>query len=187
MMTDADILKLAEGDKTAFHNIFSEYYGQVKQFSYFVLKDMAAAEDVAQEVFIKVWTGRGAIPDVRNFRNYLFQISKNTLIDHIRRESAMVLRNNIFAGKFFAGNETFEDDFIARETRGAIDEIVENMPAKRREVFILSRFDGKSNDEIAEQLGLSKKTVENHLHLALRELKEKLPLLLVAIASRFFV
>ncbi len=147
---------------------------------------MDAAEDVAQEVFIKIWTGRGVLPEVRNFRNYLFQISKNAVIDHIRRESAMVLRNNVFAGRFFAGDDSFENDFIARETQGAIDEIVENMPPKRREVFILNRVQGKSNDEIAELLGLSKKTVENHLHLALKELKEKLPLLLVAVASRFF-
>lgn len=185
-MTDEDIRKIAEGDVRAFHNVFSEYYGQVKQFSYFVLKDMDAAEDVAQEVFIKIWTGRGVLPEVRNFRNYLFQISKNAVIDHIRRESAMVLRNNVFAGRFFAGDDSFENDFIARETQGAIDEIVENMPSKRREVFILNRVQGKSNDEIAELLGLSKKTVENHLHLALKELKEKLPLLLVAVASRFF-
>lgn len=182
-MTDEDIRKIAEGDVRAFHNVFSEYYGQAKQFSYFVLKDMDAAEDVAQEVFIKIWTGRGVLPEVRNFRNYLFQISKNAVIDHIRRESAMVLRNNVFAGRFFAGDDSFENDFIARETQGAIDEIVENMPPKRREVFILNRVQGKSNDEIAELLGLSKKTVENHLHLAL---KEKLPLLLVAVASRFF-
>lgn len=185
-MTDEDIRKIAEGDVRAFHNVFSEYYGQVKQFSYFVLKDMDAAEDVAQEVFIKIWTGRGVLPEVRNFRNYLFQISKNAVIDHIRRKSAMVLRNNVFAGRFFAGDDSFENDFIARETQGAIDEIVENMPPKRREVFILNRVQGKSNDEIAELLGLSKKTVENHLHLALKELKEKLPLLLVAVASRFF-
>lgn len=185
-MTDEDIRKIAEGDVRAFHNVFSEYYGQVKQFSYFVLKDMDAAEDVAQEVFIKIWTGRGVLPEVRNFRNYLFQISKNAVIDHIRRESAMVLRNNVFAGRFFARDDSFENDFIARETQGAIDEIVENMPPKRREVFILNRVQGKSNDEIAELLGLSKKTVENHLHLALKELKEKLPLLLVAVASRFF-
>ena len=185
-MTDEDIRKIAEGDVRAFHNVFSEYYGQVKQFSYFVLKDMDAAEDVAQEVFIKIWTGRGVLPEVRNFRNYLFQISKNAVIDHIRRESAMVLRNNVFAGRFFAGDDSFENDFIARETQGAIDEIVENMPPKRREVFILNRVQGKSIDEIAELLGLSKKTVENHLHLALKELKEKLPLLLVAVASRFF-
>lgn len=185
-MTDEDIRKIAEGDVRAFHNVFSEYYGQVKQFSYFVLKDMDAAEDVAQEVFIKIWTGRGVLPEVRNFRNYLFQISKNAVIDYIRRESAMVLRNNVFAGRFFAGDDSFENDFIARETQGAIDEIVENMPPKRREVFILNRVQGKSNDEIAELLGLSKKTVENHLHLALKELKEKLPLLLVAVASRFF-
>lgn len=185
-MTDEDIRNIAEGDVRAFHNVFSEYYGQVKQFSYFVLKDMDAAEDVAQEVFIKIWTGRGVLPEVRNFRNYLFQISKNAVIDHIRKESAMVLRNNDFAGRFFAGDDSFENDFIARETQGAIDEIVENMPPKRREVFILNRVQGKSNDEIAELLGLSKKTVENHLHLALKELKEKLPLLLVAVASRFF-
>ena len=185
-MTDEDIRNIAEGDVRAFHNVFSEYYGQVKQFSYFVLKDMDAAEDVAQEVFIKIWTGRGVLPEVRNFRNYLFQISKNAVIDHIRKESAMVLRNNVFAGRFFAGDDSFENDFIARETQGAIDEIVENMPPKRREVFILNRVQGKSNDEIAELLGLSKKTVENHLHLALKELKEKLPLLLVAVASRFF-
>lgn len=53
-------------------------------------------------------------------------------------------------------------------------------------MFILNRVQGKSNDEIAELLGLSKKTVENHLHLALKELKEKLPLILVTIASRLF-
>lgn len=185
-MTDADIQKVTEGDLTAFHNVFSEYYGQVKQFSYFVLKDMDAAEDVAQEVFIKIWEGRRNLSNVRNFKNYLFQISKNAVIDYIRRESAMFLRNNVFAGKLFASDDTFEDDFIARETQDAIDEIVGAMPPMRRKVFILNRVDGKTNDEIAEQLGLSKKTVENHLHLALRELKEKLPLLLVAIASRLF-
>lgn len=147
---------------------------------------MDAAENVAQEVFIKVWTGRGVLPEVRNFRNYLFQISKNTMIDHIRRETAMVLRNNVFAGRAFSRDDSFENDFIAKETQGAIDEIVGNMPPKRREVFILNRVQGKSNDEIAELLGLSKKTVENHLHLALKELKEKLPLILVTIASRLF-
>lgn len=186
-MTDEKLTRISEGDLDAFHDMFNEYYGQVKQFSCSILKDMSVAEDIAQEVFMKIWMNRSALVSVGNLRNYLFQVSKNTVIDHIRHETSAMSRNNIFAKKAFEKEEEFEKDFIARETRRAINEIVEHMPDKRREVFILNRFYGKTNDEIAGQLSLSKKTVENHLHLALKELREKLPVMLFIILSQYTV
>ncbi len=185
-MEDDRLAGVASGDMNAFHDIFSEYYGQVKQFSYSMLKDMDAAEDIAQEVFMKIWSGRHLLPSVRNFRNWLFQISKNTLTDHIRREVSAMERNSIFAKRLPPNDESFEKEFIAKETRRAMGEIVEKMPEKRREVFILNRFYGKTNDEIAERLQISKKTVENHLHLALKELKEKLPVLVCIFLMQHF-
>ena len=185
-MTDEKLIKISEGDLNAFHDMFAEYYGQVKQFARSILKDTPAAEDMAQEVFLKIWVNRAVLPSVGNLRNYLFQISKNTVIDHIRKEISAASRNTLFAKRAFETEEEFEKDFIARETRRAINEIVDRMPPKRREVFILNRFYGKSNDEIAEQMQLSKKTVENHLHLALKELREKLPVLLCIFLYQYF-
>ena len=172
------VKELVQGSQDAFQVIFMRYYPKVRNFVYGLVKSQQDAEYITQEVFSKVWVNRNMFADVRNFGAYLFILSKNTTFNFLESQQIRVERLN---EKPFE-EETYDspdEDLIAKDLQLLIDMVVENMPPQRKLIYQLSREAGLSNAEIAEKLELSKKTVENHLNLALKELRKILLYLLI--------
>ena len=164
---NALLLRMAEGDTAAFRRVFDEYYPKVRVFfSRFVLSD-DDAKDLAQNVFVKLWTMRSALREVRSFGAYLFRMCRNAAIDYGRKHNVRVDLEEDYAETY-----PLDEEYFARETRSRMESRIAAMPEKRRRVVTLSRLEGMSNEEIALKLGISKKTVENHLNAALRELRK---------------
>lgn len=169
MLNDEDILKsaLAYGDQRAFRKIFDTYYPQTLGFMRQVMRTDEDAKDVAQEVFVKVWTMRAILPEIRSISSYIFRMSVNTALNFARN-------NKRYSGKLsmdISDNQLIEELIDTKEKELKITRIVQEMPEQRRKIFIMSRFELISNEQIASILGISKKTVENHLNLALRQLR----------------
>ncbi len=180
-MTDRqDLEQIASGDHAAFYRVFIRYHGQVSRYISYLVKDGEQAADLTQEVFIKVWTYRESLPLVRSFDSYLYQIARNAVKDHIRSQTARSAHTLAYSARQ-QSYTAFEEEFIARESEHIIRDIVTQMPEARRRVFEMSRYQGLRNEEIAQQLNISKKTVENHLNAALRDIRKLLPAL-IAIA-----
>lgn len=174
MIISQDIIEeLTEGNQEAFRIIFKAAYPQVRAFSLGLLKNDADADDIAQLVFIKLWTKRAMLAQVKNFDTYLYTITKNTVLNHIASRKALMIDITDIPN-VSTDNVSPLDQIEAGDMQLLIDMVVENMPPQRQAVYRMSREEGLSNDQIAETLELQKKTVENHLNLALGDIRKVL-------------
>lgn len=163
--------KVSEGDEKAFRNLFEYYYPKVKAFITTFIDDDADAEDLAQNIFVKIWLQRSILPEIRSFGAYLYTITRNTAIDFGRVRKIRIPLTEENSDHASAECQS-EHEFFAKETEIQIAAAISKLPEKRKQVFIMSRMEGKTNGEIADIMGISKKTVENHLNLVLKELRK---------------
>ena len=168
--------ELATGSRKAFQEIFMRYYPKVRYFVLGLVKSEEDAEDLAQDIFAKLWTNRAAFAEVRNLGVYLFVLSRNMTYNYIE---ARQLRQKWLYDRPFEEKDEHSpyEDLIAKDLTLLVELVVEGFPPQRKTIYKLSREAGLSNAEIAEKLGLQKKTVENHLNLALKELRKVLLLI----------
>lgn len=170
-MTDSQLVAAVRGgDSRAFNTIFLRWYPQVRRFLLSLVKEEALAEDLAQSVFIKVWLNRDRLDPSKSLKNYLLVLSRNSALDVFKSK-----RNLVMADLATPPEKPSSDraDFMAEfsEAQSRIHHAVEQMPPQRRTVFVMSRFQHLSSEEIADILGLSVRTVEKHIQLALENLR----------------
>ncbi len=168
------IHRLKQDDKTAVDDLFAFYYPRLYQFSKSILKMESEIEDVLQEVFLKIWLNRHKINHAETFNAYIYTITKHEVLNLIRSK----LKDHNFREQLYlyavAEEYQFQSKLEFEEIKSGIDRIVSNLPEKRQQIFILSRTNGLSNKEIAQQLGISEKTVEDHITHAIRKIKSSL-------------
>jgi RNA polymerase sigma-70 factor, Bacteroides expansion family 1 len=183
MLISQDLIEeLTEGNQEAFRTVFKAAYPQVRAFSKGFTKNDADADDIAQQVFIKLWTKRAILANVRNFETYLYTITKNTVLNHMASQKAFMVDISDVRNLSTENTSPLEQ-IEASDLQLLIDMTVENMPPQRQAVYKLSRVEGLSNDQIAEKLGLQKKTVENHLNLALGEIRKVLKMFILLLLA----
>lgn len=178
-ITKETILALKDGDHAAFERIFLFYFNKVRYFINGFVKSDADAEELAQDVFVKIWTNRDGIDPSRNFNTYIYVIARNATMNFLRGK---YVRESFVADQMKAdgdGSASGEDLIMALEMDLLVDMALLKMPAQRKAVYEMNRKEGLSNDEIAQRLNISKKTVENQMSLALKELREVVELLIM--------
>lgn len=183
MQKDSSILlkELSEGSRTAFDWLFIRYQPKVVAFLKACTGDEEQARDIAQDIFFNIWKDRAKLSEVRSFEGYLFQMARFSVYnyyDHLDVVKKYVEEGKTRTEVTDAGPE---EKLKERQIRARIAETVRSMPQRRREIFVMSRWGGYSNDEIAERLNISKRTVENHLTAAQSVLRRTLKYLLCVI------
>jgi RNA polymerase sigma-70 factor (ECF subfamily) len=171
---ESKILKeFKNGDHSAFEEIFKRYSKQLFQFSFSYLKSEQAAEDIVQEIFIKIWNNRKDIKTDTSFQSYLFTITLNS----VRKYFNQLSRLNELKHDILFDSSAFKPDFDDRSDYqfmlDKLEEFIKLMPEKRREVFIKKKIEEKSLKEISEELSITTKTVEYHITEAMRFLKSE--------------
>lgn len=172
------VIRLKQGDKAAFTALYDQYWRKVHGFVLLYLSSSVEAEEVVQDVFIKLWNIRSFVDEDRNFKGLLFIVTRNIIFNRSRRT---------FSDSFFkmtalsAVEDSYEieNEFIATDLKQYIDKLVGELSPRQQEVFRLSRDEQLSYREIAERLNLSERTVERHIYDALKYLKENLELYLI--------
>ncbi len=166
---------VSKGDGQAFEALFLHYFPRIKGFISGILQNGEEAEDISQDIFVSMWQNRDRLTGIDNLNAYLFRIAKNTVFRHIERsllfkdyQEQQTERSLLFP----TNNDSIEEEIYAKELEYLISIAVEKMPSQRKRIYQMSRMEGLSNEEIAERLAISKRTVENHLTLALADIRK---------------
>lgn len=168
------LVDLANDDKQAFDELYRLYYSKLYVYSKSFLKIDTGIDDILQEVFVKVWMNRHNIKKVETYNAFLYTITKNILLNELRsRLKSEEFRTNLFY-KSVAAEFVTQQAVEYADIKNQVDQLVLQLPEKRRKIYLMSREDGKTNAEIAAELGISVKTVEDHMTHALRFLKDRL-------------
>ena len=174
MMVEKDLLaRLKNADEEAFTQIFEMYVKKVYQFVLSYNKEKTEAEDITQNVFIKIWEKKLSINIDKSFEGFIFTIAYRLVIDYFRKNSVHFHRTTIIGlAEESIASQVNSDDLLKRHNLESLyEKALQSLTAKRKEIFLLSRHNGLSNKQIAEQLGISIKTVENQMTAALSSLK----------------
>ena len=164
LMTDHDLLKkLKEGDEPAFRELYARHGRQVMAFAYHLTHSAVDAEDILQETFLRLWTGREQLPEIEHFGNYIFTIARNKTLDHLRKVALQQkLMDRVWANISEVADD-LELQLDARESRALIGKALARLSPQKQKIFHLSRHQGLSHEEIGQQLHLSRSRVKNLL------------------------
>nr|WP_320023597.1 RNA polymerase sigma-70 factor [uncultured Draconibacterium sp.] len=165
---------LAQDDEASLEKLFNHYYPRLFNFSKSILKLEDGIDDILQEVFVKIWKNRKNINSAATFNSYIFIITRNLLLNELRRQLSFQNTKEEVKRLSLANEYSLSEQIDYQELKEKIDAFVEELPDRQKEVFLLSRNEGLSHKEIAEKLGIKPKTVEYHITLAVRCLKEKI-------------
>ena len=173
-MADGELIAaVKKGDANAFDAIFRRWYPQVRKFLVTLVKEEALADDLAQSVFMKVWVYRDRLDPSKSLRNYLLVLSRNGALD-VFKSKRQLMKTDLAAPPDGPALDRTEHHVEFIEAQARILRIVEQMPPQRQEIFKMSRFRQLSSEEIAAAMGLSVRTVEKHIQLALKDLRKYL-------------
>jgi len=157
---------------TAFKIIFDEYYESIRNFVYYKTGEMQLAEDIVQEIFMKLWDKRGSI-HTETVKSLLYVMAGNSIKSHFRHQKVVFNFANSNT-KEEPTQESADANIRQSELQNKIQQVLADMPEKSREVFLLNRMENMVYSEIAERLGLSVKAVEKRMHEALLFIRERI-------------
>lgn len=181
MLREKQILSdLRNSDRHAFQSLFRYYYPRLKAYAATMVDD-SVAEDLVQDLFLYVWEHREDLIMGASFQSYLFQGIYTRCIDHFRKHASfspcdMAVYEEYLTEQaaFLQNDDEAWEELYAKDFYQQLYELLKEIPQQRREVFFLAYLDGKKTKEIADQLDMPVRTVESHLHLTLKFLKEHL-------------
>lgn len=164
------LMRLSEGDEAAFSSLFSRYHDFIYSFAARMTGSGAIAEDVVQEVFLKVWLNRADLPQVQNLGGYINRLTRNHVLNGIKR---MAHENTLLQNiPPVTGNLPLPDAGAEmRELSALIDQALHRLPPQQQRVYQLSRTEGRKHEEIAAILGISRETVKKHMMAALKSIR----------------
>ena len=174
-ITQELLTRLKNGDILAFDQLYELYSHKLFSFVFKILKNEAEVDDIVQEVFVKIWESRNKLEDYKLLNSYIFTIAYNNSIDLIRKR----ISNNKYLGHLkYSASINFTPTIVSQieynELNNQVEKLIANLPDRQKQVYLLHRDEGVTYTEIAEKLGISKNTVENHMVKALKYLRQNM-------------
>ncbi|WKN44703.1 RNA polymerase sigma factor [Tunicatimonas pelagia] len=171
---DTDLLfnRVAQGDERAYGSLVAQYSDQVYAYCLTFTKQAYYAEELTQEVFIRLWTYRHQLTQVESWDSYLYQVSKNAALRFMQRVAKeQQLRQEVF--QHFSSQVT-SDEPSNHHWLSQIQRAIQALPQRRRRAFMMSRLDGLTHAEIAAELNISPNTVKEHIVQAKKAIRRYL-------------
>src|SRR5690606_15337893 len=165
------LLGLRKGDTLAFGQIYDRYKDKLGHSLLRLLKSEAFAEEILQDVFMEDWEHRASIDHTRSFKAYLYRIAENMEYDFFRRAA----KEKEIVQQITAANTELnthvEEALLKKENTALLEKLLAQLPGQRKRVFTACKLEGKSYKEVAEELGISTTTVNDHVQKAMKYLK----------------
>ena len=177
MVQDNDLLlfyQVKKDDLSSYEIIFKRYYKVLFRFAFTYVRNDTVAEEMVQEVFLYIWEKRDRIEIQTTLKTYLYSAVKNKCLNYLNLELPKQQSMTDISDVMFSVSSGRKDEGENEQIKKHIQKAIDALPKKCRKIFILSRNAGMTYEEIAEELGLSKKTVENQIGIALKKLRELL-------------
>lgn len=168
------LVKMAADDKSAFDKLFYLYWDEVYEYVIKVLRDHDDTSDILQATFLALWEQRQKLKQVNSVRAYIFSIARFQAFNHLRRSKYQITLKESLLRYFNDDAVNPEDLYINAEIEELIIKEIDSLPAKMKEIFVLSREDGLSYKEISSKLKVSENTVKKQISNSLKYLRLKL-------------
>jgi RNA polymerase sigma-70 factor (ECF subfamily) len=170
------VTALRTGSEPAFRELFNRYAGKVFRYVMRFVPAEPVAEELMQDVFMKVWNYRENLDAAQSFNNFLFRITKNHILNYLRDTQRDVALNKEYRLSLSSFHNAVEESLIHEEYIALANKAISLLPDKRRSIFIMSRLEGKSYEQIAQALDISKDTVRLQMIKSIKSIREYLRL-----------
>ncbi|MEP7259145.1 MAG: RNA polymerase sigma-70 factor [Flavitalea sp.] len=168
------LLRISRGDCYAFESLFRAYYDHLYSTAIMYIKMHELAEDIIQQVFLKLWERRSTLLRIDNLENYIFILTRNEILDHLRKQSVRQKYINRIRELFEEESRTPEQYLITKQKVEILQKAVVSLPPQQQQAWRLSREKGLCYEDIATEMGVSLSTVKGHISCALRSIRQTL-------------
>lgn len=165
------VIRLTDDDETAFTELYIRYKNKMYAFCFTFLKSADETEDLVQELFTNIWESHRFINPDLSFSSYLYTIAHNRMVNYFRNVNIENKVKSILSEIIPQTEETIESEMIYEDYQTILKQAILQLPPQRQRIFNLSREENLSHREIAQQLGISVYTVQEHISESLRFIK----------------
>lgn len=171
-----EVSRVKMGNARSFRLLYYKYSPKVFRFAFSYFKSKEKSEEIVQEAFLRIWRDRNNLNPDLSFNSYLLTISKNLIVDCVRKNSVESFFKSSLIRKWESSNNYVENEVVTNELKEVVNEAINNLPSKRRRIFTLVRYENLSYSEISKRLGVSKKTIESQMTKAQKSIRNYLQL-----------
>ena len=173
LSNETDLLvRVGEGDERAFGTLFHHYRERIYSYAMHLFGNNSLADELVQDVFLKVWLSRDKIQHVLRFDSWLFIIARNQVFDTLKLLAKEDSARKQMASLLDPDTDTVEDQLLTKENELRLQEALSRLSPQQKLIFTLSRHQGLKHEEIASRLNISRNTVKTHLVHALKTLRD---------------
>jgi RNA polymerase sigma-70 factor (family 1) len=167
------VRKLRDGDSSAFDLLFEQYSSKLFYFVNKYLNVREESEEIVQDVFLNLWKHKKEIRSGEAFKSYLYKIALNNIRNYFIKKQVQEKHKQLIAQEYLLESDSDIEEPDYESVIKQVDQLIEQLPEKRREIFLLSRKEGLDISEIAKYLGISESTVKNQISSAIAFLKRE--------------
>lgn len=164
------VARIAKGDESAFAVFFRHHYQRIYEVGLMLTQTESVAEELVQDVFLKVWKQQAQLPDIVDIPSWLFIIARNDAYKALRRSTRLKVILDTLELPLPVSNET-DEQIIYRNYRELVNKAVSQLPLRQQMAWRLSREEGLKREEIATRMQIRPDTVKEHLSLAIKNIR----------------
>ena len=166
------LASLSAGNEAAFRRLFDRYRGRIYSYALRLSENTSMADEVVQDVFLKVWLKREALPEVENFSAWLYAIARNRMFDMMKLQAREMHARETVQEEDAPGANNAELSLLEKEQQLLLKDALAKLSPRQQLIYNLSRDRGMKHEEIAHTLNISRNTVKTHLVHALRVIRD---------------
>lgn len=168
------VVEFKQGNPKAFETLFHQYHQKLYGFLFKLTHSKSDAEEILQQVFVRIWEKRDFFDEKYPFEAFLFKVAKNTFLNYSRKKLNQRIVEQNFELYAELVDDNVDDYLMLKETAALIEYLISVMPPKRQQIYRMQKLDGMSRKDISEKLNLSIITIDSHLSKANKEMLEGL-------------